>query len=74
MKKKNFSSVDAFIEEAENGRTNPLSKEDIKRINELSKEVEIEDDVISIVVKEKNDSESEKFRQCCGDSCTVFGI
>jgi len=43
-----------------------LSKEDIKRINDLSREVdsvesEIEDDVISIVAKEKNDSELARF-------------
>lgn len=66
MENKNISDVDAFIEEADKGRNIPLSKEDIKRINDLSREVdsvesEIEDDVLSIVAKEKNDSESARF-------------
>lgn len=66
MENKNISDVDAFIEETEKGRNIPLSKEDIKRINDLSREVdsvesETEDDVISIVAKEKNDSESARF-------------
>ena len=66
MVNKNIRDVDAFIEEAEKGRNIPLSKEDIKRINDLSREAEkeeseIEDDVISIVAREKNDSESARF-------------
>jgi hypothetical protein len=40
MEKKIISDVDAFIEEAEKGRNIPLSKEDIKRINDLSKVIE----------------------------------
>jgi hypothetical protein len=63
MKKKNICDVDAFIEEAEKGRKMPLSKEDIKRINDLSREIEkeeaeIEDDIISIVAKGKTESDS----------------
>ena len=77
MENKNISDVDAFIEEAEKGRNIPLSKEDIKRINDLSREVdsvesEIEDDVISIVAKEKNDSELARFQEMLWDELYVF--
>ena len=42
MNTKQISDVEAFVNETEKARKIPLSKEDIKRINDLAREIAIE--------------------------------
>ncbi|AUN97646.1 hypothetical protein C0V70_05855 [Bacteriovorax stolpii] len=61
MNTKQISDVEAFVNETEKARKIPLSKEDIKRINDLAREVENEDsdtdeESISIVAKGQGES------------------
>lgn len=63
MNTKQISDVEAFVNETEKARKIPLSKEDIKRINDLAREVESEDsdtdeESISIVAKGQGESNS----------------
>lgn len=63
MNTKQISDVEAFVNETEKARKMPLSKEDIKRINDLAREVENEDsdtdeESISIVAKGQGESNS----------------
>lgn len=46
MNAKRICDVEAFVKETEKIRNISLSSEDIKRINDLSREVEIEDSKI----------------------------
>lgn len=43
MNTKKISDIEAFKKESDRARNIPLSKEDIKRINEICREVEIEE-------------------------------
>jgi hypothetical protein len=63
MSSKQISDVEAFVNETEKARKMPLSKEDIKRINDLAREVESEDsdtddESLSIVAKGQDESNS----------------
>ncbi len=63
MNTKKISDVEAFKRESDKARNIPLSQEDIKRINDLAREVEKEEsenneDDFSIVAKNKIDTES----------------
>lgn len=62
MNTKQISDVEAFVNETEKARKIPLSKEDIKRINDLAREVESEDsdtdESLSIVAKGQGESSS----------------
>jgi hypothetical protein len=63
MNSKQVSDVVAFVDETEKGRKIPLSKEEIKRINDLSREVENEDsdideESLAIVAKGQDESNS----------------
>lgn len=63
MNTKQISDVEAFVNETEKARNIPLSKEDIKRINDLAREVESEDsdtddETLSIVAKGQGESKS----------------
>lgn len=63
MSSKQISDVEAFVNETEKARKIPLSKEDIKRINDLAREVESEDsdtddESLSIVAKGQSETNS----------------
>lgn len=63
MNTKQISDVEAFVNETEKARKKPLSKEDIKRINDLAREAECEDsdtddESLSIVAKGQGESNS----------------
>jgi hypothetical protein len=48
---KTKTPFDRFVEESENIRKTPLTKEQIQRINEISKEVEVEEEQDSSLPK-----------------------
>lgn len=63
MNTKKISDVEAFKKESDKARNIPLSKEDIKRINEICREVEIEeseseDNNLPLTAKNIEDSNS----------------
>lgn len=64
MTKNKKNDFNTFVQNAEEIRKRPLSKEDIDRINEISKRVEIEENEsnqefdIPVAAKERNESSS----------------
>jgi hypothetical protein len=48
---KTKTPFDSFVEESENIRKTPLTKEQIQRINEIAKEVELEEEQDSSIPK-----------------------
>ena len=63
MNTKKISDVEAFKKESDMARNIPLSKEDIKRINEICREAEIEeneseDNNLPLTAKKIEDSNS----------------
>lgn len=63
MNTKKISDVEAFKKESDKARNIPLTKEDIKRINEICHEVEIEeneseDNNLPLTAKNIEDSNS----------------
>jgi hypothetical protein len=63
MSNKKISDVEAFVNETEKARKIPFSKEDIKRITDLvreveNKDVETDDESLSIVAKGQGESNS----------------
>ncbi len=66
MYTKKISDVEAFKRESDKARNIPLSKEDIKRINEIAREAELEENEyeesdLPLTAKDTNESNSMNF-------------